>query len=69
MMGFHLTGDSNWDGVEVHLRIFGHLPEEGCYRYYCLNILGWEESNKKLEEFFEKLATPIKTNKVISPKG
>jgi len=59
-IGFNFTGEPNWDGVETHLRIFGHLPEEGCYRYFCEKILGWEKSNECIENFLDNLLSQNK---------
>lgn len=57
-LGFNLIGgNSAWNGVEIHLRIFGHLPEgKTCYRFTCTK--GDMAGNyEKVEEFLEKLVS------------
>ena len=35
-MGFNLNGDRHWDSVEMHLRMFDHLPvDDGCKMWSC----------------------------------
>ena len=61
-LGFNLTDyDDAWDGVEIHLRIFGHLPEKGCHRYMCEGEK-WG-GYKKVEKFLEKLVEEAQKNK------
>lgn len=54
LLGFNLSHDDEaWNGVEIHLRIFGHLPNQKCSRYYCEKVR--EGSYLKVEEFLNKL--------------
>ncbi len=35
-VGCKMTGQKSWDGVEMHLHIFDHLPEgDGCKMFSC----------------------------------
>lgn len=53
MLGANFNGSSSWDGVEAHLRIFGHLPTEEGGAFTCEKEQ--DGGRQKVEEFFDKL--------------
>jgi len=59
-IGWRLTGEDNWDGVETHLRIFGHLPKKmTCSRFRCEEneVSRGVGSYKQVEEFLNKISS------------
>jgi hypothetical protein len=56
-LGANFIGERNWDEVETHLRVFGHLPteEEEGGAFICEKEK--DKGQAKVEEFIERLCS------------